>query len=172
MRLNRFNEATFLNDGTILYSKEEVLNLKLFKAVYSDLIEDVKEYLDTIFVEFSDKDYLCSITKVNRRDTTFFTRYRVSMSYQLEKVKNSKKLKTRSVPGNEPKFNTIENYSEVMKKVSEDLLDLNNCVMHIKDEYSTDSIYGEPFGKNEFETSVNMQMSSGELTVEFVLDIK
>lgn len=169
MRLNRFNEATRLRDGGVLYSKDEAVDLMFFKAVYPDLIEDVKEYLDTMFVEFIDKDYTCSITKVNRRDKIFFTRYRVQMSYQLESEDSGLKKRATEVA---PKFNTIENYSEVMRKVSEDLLDLNSCVMHIRDEFSDESIYGEPFNKNDFDTSVNMSMSGGKLTVEFILDIK
>lgn len=169
MRLSRFNEAT---------TPRTDIDWVFFNAVYSDLIEDLREYLDTLFIEFIDKDYECALTRVNVRSKehgvpdSFYARYRVTMSYKLEEEeKPARRLKTRGA-NEEPKYNSIESYAEVMRQVSEDLLNLNSCVTHIKDEYDTDSIYGDPFPTNTFETTVNMSMSGGELTVKFVLDIK
>lgn len=167
MRLKRFNESGV--------SGNEEVNWLFFKAVYPDLQEDVKEYLDTIFIDFIDKGYQCNITKVNIRSSlTFFTRYKINMTYQTDE-KPDRKLKMRrseQEKNDKVKFNTIENYSEIMSKVSEDLLNLNSCVMHVRDEYSDESIYGNEFPINVFDTSVNMNMESGELSVEFILDIR
>lgn len=161
MRIMKFNEA----------SSSKELDEKFFKAVYPDLIEDVKEILDITFIDFIDKGYDVNITKVNSKDSSFFTRYRIIMSYKLEE-KEGRKLKVRSDDKTKIKLNTIENYSEIMRQVSEDLLDINNCYSHIKDEYDKESIFGNDFPKNEFDTSVKMDMSNGKLNCEFVLDIR
>lgn len=157
MKLSRFNEANFMSKG--LHSKEDVVDSMFFKAVYPDLIEDVKEYLDTVFVEFIDKEYEVKLGRVNNSAKgTFFTRYRVNMEYKV-------------ADSTDKHYNTIENYSQIMSQVSEDLLNLNSCVTHVKDEYSDESIFGSEFKKNTFETSVSMQMNNGKLIVNFCLDI-
>jgi hypothetical protein len=161
MKLRKYNEASFSDSDWFKKIAKEAMrkpakdyDMLFLKAIFNDVLIDVKDLLDDHFVEVLDREAQTTMVRVNKADHIgFYGRYRILGNY-------SKADKT------------LSGYAKSFGSLASDFLDIETGLKHLELEFKNESIFGKEFPIATIEHRVDLTQNNDGVSYVFILDIK